>query len=104
IMDHAKIIAFGTPLELLRLADAGATIEFHIDRPLDQQQLQSLAGVNQAKIENHVVFLKSTEPAKTLPALFALASASGVTINNLQMHQATLEDVFLKLTGHTLRD
>lgn len=104
IMDHAKIIAFGTPLELLRLADAGATIEFHVDQPLEAERLRKLDGVTEAKAEDHVVFLKSAEPAKTLPALFVVAKELGVTINNLQMHQATLEDVFLKLTGHTLRD
>ncbi len=104
IMDHAKIIALDTPLNLLQLADTGATIEFHLDRPLDVDRLKTLPGVDEAKAEDHVIHLKSKIPATTLPALFTFAQTTGVTINNLQLHQATLEDVFLKLTGRMLRD
>jgi len=104
IMDHAKIIALDTPLGLIGLADTGATIEFHIDKPMDQGQLKALPGVDDAKAEDHVIRLKSKVPATTLPALFTLAQTSGVAINNLQMQQATLEDVFLKLTGPSLRE
>lgn len=104
IMDHAKIIALDTPLNLLKLADTGATIEFHIDKPMDIAGLKQLSGVDEAKAEDHVIFLKSKVPAETLPVLFTFAKEAGVVINNLQMHQPTLEDVFLKLTGRTLRD
>lgn len=104
IMDHAKIIALDTPLNLLKLADSGATIEFHVDQHLNIEGLKGLPRVDEAKAEDHVVFLKTKVPAETLPALFTLAKSAGVTIQNLQMHQPTLEDVFLKLTGRTLRD
>lgn len=104
IMDHAKIIALDTPLGLLRMADTGATIEFHVDKPLDVSGLEKLANVDEAKAQDHVIFLKTKVPAETLPALFTFAKQAGVAINNLQMHQPTLEDVFLKLTGRTLRD
>lgn len=104
IMDHAKIIALDTPLNLLQMADTDATIEFHIDKPMDVSALKQLSGVDEAKAEDHVIFLKSKVPAEALPALFTFAKQTGVTIKNLQMHQATLEDVFLKLTGHALRE
>lgn len=104
IMDHAKIIALDTPVGLIRLADAGATIEFHIDRPMDVGDLKQLTGVDDAKAEDHVIMLRTKVPAMTLPSLFTHAQAKGVTIQNMQMHQATLEDVFLKLTGRSLRE
>lgn len=104
IMDHAKIIALDTPLNLLQMADGGAMIEFHVDHHLDMSKVSALPGVATAKAEDHVVMIKSSVPATTLPALFTLAAESKVTMNNLQMHQPTLEDVFLKLTGRTLRD
>lgn len=104
IMDNAKIIALDTPLKLLEMADTGATIQFHVDTPLDPAGLMKLAHVDEAKAEDHVIMMKTKVPAETLPPLFAYAKQAGVTINNLQMHQPTLEDVFLKLTGHALRD
>ena len=104
IMDHAKIIALDTPLNLLKLADGGATIEFHINKPIDVACLKGLPGVDDAKSEDHVVFLKSKVPALALPAVFTFAQQAGVTIQNLQMQQPTLEDVFLKLTGRRLRE
>ncbi len=103
IMDRAKIIALDRPVGLIRMADAGATIEFHVDRPADLPALQKLTGVDQAKSEDHTIMIRTKVPAITLPALFAFGQDRGLTIQNLQMHQATLEDVFLKLTGHRLR-
>lgn len=104
IMDHAKIIALDTPLNLLQMADTGATVEFHVDKHMDVEGLRRLPTVDEAKAEDHVVVLKTKTPAEALPALFTFAKSAGVAINNLQMHQPTLEDVFLKLTGRTLRD
>ena len=104
IMDHAKIIALDTPVGLIRMADTGATIEFHVDRPADVNALKRLTGVEEAKAEDHVIKLVTKVPATTLPALFTYAQGVNLTIKNMQMHQATLEDVFLKLTGRTLRE
>lgn len=104
IMDHAKIIAFDTPLNLLQLADTAATIEFHIDKPLDVAGLKGVRAVEEVKSEDHVMMIKSKDPSTALPGIFSYAHSHGVRINNLQMHQPTLEDVFLKLTGRTLRD
>lgn len=104
IMDHAKIIALDTPANLIHLADSGATIEFHVDRPVAIDQVKHLAGVDEAKSEDHTLFLRTKVPAVTLPALFAFSQASNLVIQNMQLHQTTLEDVFLKLTGHSLRE
>jgi ABC-2 type transport system ATP-binding protein len=104
IMDHAKIIALGTPRELMRQSDAGTTIEFHVDQHCDQEHYAKLAAVTRAEYEDHTVRLLTTDPEQTLPALFAHETACGVKISSLQLHQATLEDVFLKLTGHGLRE
>lgn len=104
IMDHAKIIALDKPSGLIHLADTGATIEFHVDRPVDVAALQQLTGVDEAKSEDHTIMLRTKNPAATLPSLFTYVQAQGVAIQNMQMHQATLEDVFLKLTGRKLRE
>jgi ABC-2 type transport system ATP-binding protein len=104
IMDHAKIVALGTPLELMRSSEVGSTIEFHVDKHCDPAHYQSLPGVSRAEYEDHMVKLLTNDPEKTLPALFEHETKCGVKIFNLQLRQATLEDVFLKLTGHGLRE
>ena len=66
--------------------------------------MKALPGVDEAKAEDHTIHLKTKVPATTLPALFTFAQANDFTVQNMQMHQATLEDVFIKLTGRQLRD
>ncbi|MBI4090004.1 MAG: ABC transporter ATP-binding protein [Candidatus Kerfeldbacteria bacterium] len=104
IMDHAKIVALDTPLGLIRQADVGSTVEFHVDRQPDLDALKQLPGVEQAVSENHAIRIITKQPEQTLPALFEFKAKAGLAVTNVQMHQATLEDVFLKLTGHLLRE
>jgi ABC-2 type transport system ATP-binding protein len=104
IMDHAKIVALDTTPNLLKLADAQSTLEFHLDHPQPADRFRSLPGVDEAVAEDHGMRLTTKHADKTLPALFQLQAGGGFTIFNLQLHQPTLEDVFLKLTGRTLRE
>ncbi|MDP2789902.1 MAG: ABC transporter ATP-binding protein [bacterium] len=104
IMDNAKIIALDTPTGLLKLADVGTTIECHTDQPAPVAELQKLPGVQQATAENHGFTLKTRQPEVALPALFTFAQQQSIILHDVQVHQATLEDVFLKLTGRKLRE
>lgn len=104
IMDHAKIVALDTPLQLLKSTGVGSTIDFHCDRDLDVEPFQGLPGVTSVVKEDHGMHLITSNAEQALPALFQLEARSGFSIFNLQLKQATLEDVFLKLTGHGLRE
>lgn len=104
IMDHAKVIALDTPLGLLKHGVLGSTIEFHVDGKCPIEHYQKLPAVMKASDEDHVVRLLSSDPEKTLPALFGHETVCNVKLFNLQLRQATLEDVFLKLTGRSLRE
>lgn len=104
IMDHAKIIALDTPIGLLKLADVATTIEVHLDHEPDVETMKSLPSALSAVAEDHAARIMTSAPELTLPALFTTAKEKGWRIANVQMHQATLEDVFLKLTGRSLRD
>jgi len=104
IMDHAKIIALDTPAGLLKLADVGTTIEMHVDRQPDLEAVRALPGVDQAVAEDHAIRITTKVPEKVVPAVFAYKAKSGINVTDIQMHQATLEDVFLKLTGRSLRE
>ncbi len=104
IMDHAKIVALDTPMDLLKNSDVGSTIEFRVDKSCDVSHLEQLPGVLKASSEDHGYQLLTKDPEKTLPALFAHEVACGFKIFDLQLRQVTLEDVFLKLTGRSLRE
>lgn len=104
IMDNAKIIALDTPTGLLKLADVGTTIEGHTDQPAPIEELKKLPGVTQASAEPHGFSVKTQQPEVTLPALFPFAQLKGIALHDVKVHQATLEDVFLKLTGRKLRE
>jgi ABC-2 type transport system ATP-binding protein len=104
IMDHAKIIALDTPKNLLKSSGVGSSIEFDAELSLEIDRLKSLRGVTNVSKAEHRFTLLTTDPELTLPDLFALEHEMNFTPHNLQLRQATLEDVFLKFTGRTLRD
>ncbi len=104
IMDNAKIIALDTPFGLLKLADVGTTIECHVDQLVQAENLKVLPNVTESVVHDHAFTLKTRQPELTLPALFTYAQQHGIVLHDVQVHQATLEDVFLKLTGRKLRE
>ncbi len=104
IMDHAKIVALDTPANLLKNSGVGSTIVFNVDHPCSLDQLKALPGVLEAASEDHRYHLITADPELTLPALFKLETESHFKLFNLRLEQATLEDVFLKMTGRTLRE
>lgn len=104
IMDQAKIVALDTTPNLIKSTDAGSQITFHTNQPWERGALQALPGVQAVEFEDHAYRLVSNDVEQTMPALYALAHARGGSIFHLQLKQATLEDVFLKLTGHSLRE
>ncbi len=104
IMDHAKIIALDTPHNLLKLADVGTTVQCNVDKPLAGEALRQLSQATDVEVMDHMFSFKTKQPESALPALFTLAQQQGVALHDVQVHQATLEDVFLKLTGRKLRE
>jgi len=108
IMDHGKLIALDTPTALIASLGAEDIVEVLADRELSQARLDALPGVSSAKSEAREggvrVRLSVVDISQTLPALLALAAASGTRLDGLVTHRATLEDVFVHHTGRALRD
>ena len=106
IMDQGRIVAEGAPRELVRgLAQGIVEVEF-ADQPGDElaERLQSLATVMRLEEGGRVINLEAPTPEELLPMLFEAARSSGQAIRNLRLLEPGLEAVFLKLTGHHLRD
>jgi ABC-2 type transport system ATP-binding protein len=103
ILDHGKIIELGRPAELIGRYFEATAIEFVDPGYLFNEGLDSLVGIQQVLRENGYVTLYSTNVSHTLTELYNLSSQQAVELNDMTIRQATLEDVFLKLTGRRIR-
>jgi ABC-2 type transport system ATP-binding protein len=104
VMDHAKIVMMDTTENLLKLPGLHTSVVFQTEIPVPHERLQALPGVTEVHNGKSSYRLITADPEKTLTSLFSLAHAINFKILDLQLKQPTLEDVFLKLTGHALRD
>jgi ABC-2 type transport system ATP-binding protein len=106
IMDHGKIIALGSPRELVASIGVEHVVEFSADgvQQLDVTELRGIEGVRDARVDNGVVRMQVTALHRAVPALLAELVRLGVRLTELRTHSATLEDVFVTLTGRHLRD
>jgi ABC-2 type transport system ATP-binding protein len=104
IMDHGRMIALGTPRELVESLGADQIIEFTTKQELQESQLKVLPGVRGFHSRNGGFSLTVSEIGLALPALLSELSRQRAELITLTTHQATLEDVFVSLTGRMLRD
>jgi ABC-2 type transport system ATP-binding protein len=106
VMDHGKVIALGTPRELVASLGVEHVVEFSGggDRPLDEAALRRIEGVRSVRFENGAVLMQVTKLHRAVPALLDVLNRDGIPLTELRTHSATLEDVFVVLTGRHLRD
>ena len=105
IMDHGKVIALGTPRELIASIGAGHVVRLSSDgRTLDATAFSALECVAAARTEDGAVEAQVEHLHDALPALLNELERQGQPLTELRVHSATLEDVFVALTGRRLRD
>ncbi|HKP77110.1 MAG TPA: ABC transporter ATP-binding protein [Longimicrobiaceae bacterium] len=104
ILDHGEVIAQGTPAELIRGLGGEHVIEFAATAPVDEARLKAIPGATQVVRRDEATLLTVHDLARAIPPLLAEIAAAGGELTTLNTHQATLEDVFLSLTGRALRD
>ena len=104
IMDHGKVIALGTPAELIESLGADQIIEFSVTNPLADAALKGLPAVNHLHKRGETYALTVSEIGVAMPALLTEIRQQQSELVTLTTHQATLEDVFVSLTGRMLRD
>ncbi|MEW6228263.1 MAG: ABC transporter ATP-binding protein [Bacillota bacterium] len=104
VVDHGKVIAFGSPSELVSEHFQEQAIEFSNSISDDLEKFERLPGVTRARFHENKATLYTRDVPGTMAALMQLASGGGVHIEDVIVRRATLEDVFLKLTGRRIRE
>ena len=104
IMDHGKVIAAGTPRELIASIGAEHVVEFSGEKAVETAAMRRMEGVRDVHSENGSVLMHVTELHRAVPALLDELARQGVPLTELRTHSASLEDVFVALTGRHLRD
>ena len=104
IVDHGKRIALGTPRELIARLDAPHIIEFVSSPALDESEFAGIPGFHGATKRGDRWQLRVDSLAESVPRLLALVDERGAKLDTLSTHAATLEDLFVTLTGRELRD
>ena len=106
VIDRGKVIALGTPAELVASIGGQQVIEVAFENgvALEDGDLGRLPGVRRVARAGGGLSLAVDRLHETLPALLALAQERRAQLSRLATHHATLEDVFVTLTGRQLRE
>ena len=117
VVDHGKVIALGSPADLIARLGGEHVIEFAVNGTppggtdgtaghggLSESVLGALPAVSGVRFESNAVALTVTEPHVAIPALLARLQSGSLELAKLTTRHASLEDVFVTLTGRHLRD
>ncbi len=107
IVDRGRLLSLGTPAALIASLGAEHVVEFELDpaatAALSDAELSALPGVEKlARGDGGAIRLTVREVHRSVPPLLALLAARGLETRRLTTHHATLEDVFLAMTGRSL--
>jgi ABC-2 type transport system ATP-binding protein len=131
IMDHGHVIALGTPKELIATVGGEDIVEFAVSRKanagphsapethttvaqednvegaqgvVDAEAMKAIPGVRSHRVHAALHQLSVSELHTTVPRIFAVLEKQELHLSEFRTHSATLEDVFVRLTGRNLRD
>ena len=106
IVDHGRIIALGSPRELIARLGGEHVVEFSVQSSaamqLPVESWSGLPAVTGCRCENGVIHLAVTEPHVVLPALLQRLAAHHWHLTSLTTRHASLDDVFISLTGRPI--
>jgi ABC-2 type transport system ATP-binding protein len=107
VVDHGRVIALGTPTELIAQLGGENIIDFSLEQnspPFDEAELGRLPSVRSARLAGGSYSLAVEQPHVALPALLAMLQSKSAPLASLTTRHATLEDVFVSLTGRHLEE
>jgi ABC-2 type transport system ATP-binding protein len=107
IVDQGQIIAEGSPADLIERLGGHHVVEFAVSRGTDGAALdtwRALPSVESVREDDGMIALNVKEPHLAIPALLEALGKRGSDLQHLTTRQASLEDVFVRLTGRHLRE
>jgi ABC-2 type transport system ATP-binding protein len=107
IVDHGKLVALGTPMELKHSVPGANVVEIHLDSDSAEwkQRLESLEGVTSVQAESAGFYrVLTSSGSRTTMQLVEMAASLGESISSLSVQNTSLDDVFVHYTGRQLRD
>jgi ABC-2 type transport system ATP-binding protein len=105
VIDHGKIVAEGTPDELKRrIAGDVITLSVHDAADTAKSVIHSHGGVREVSVSGRTLRLTVEHGEQALPGLLRSLDAAGITLDTIQLARPSLDDVFLTVTGRSLRD
>jgi ABC-2 type transport system ATP-binding protein len=113
IMDHGRVIALGTPQQLIETVGGEDIVEFAVSAKdgtglpealLRPERLTAIPGVQSHRVDEELHQLSVSELHTAVPHIITALEEQGLHLSEFRTHSATLEDVFVRLTGRKLRD
>jgi ABC-2 type transport system ATP-binding protein len=106
VMDHGKVIALGSPGELIAGLGGEHIVEFALTNGKNflESDAAKLPSVKEVRADMNGIALTVAEPHIAIPALLKYLQSQDLTLARLSTRHASLEDVFVSLTGRHLRD
>ncbi|MCK6255622.1 ABC transporter ATP-binding protein [Fictibacillus sp. KIGAM418] len=104
IMDQGQLIALDTPENLVKNLQSDSAVEFRLTEDAPILDLKEIEGVKQTGSHKDVQVLYTDNLQQTLTSLIQTASEKDLKLTDLQTRTATLEDVFIHMTGRSLRE
>jgi len=104
IVDHGTVLALGTPRELIARLHAANVVELTTEPKVPAEALRSLPGVSDVRASGEGWTIPVASLAESVPVLLAAVEGRGASLVTLATHTATLEDLFVFLTGRHLRE
>lgn len=104
IIDHGRIIALDEPDRLVEQHIKESALEFDASVFSQDERILELKGVTRVVKSEEQITLYTEDITSTIAELFQLSETLNVSVENLKVRQPTLEDVFLKLTGRSIRE
>ena len=107
IVDHGRIIALGAPTELIATIGGAHIVEVNIDgiaAAISAEEIRALPTVESHTLTEDQLVMNVVAPHLLVPGLVGLLAGKGMSMDGLATRHASLEDVFMKLTGRHLRD
>jgi ABC-2 type transport system ATP-binding protein len=104
IIDHGRIVATGTPQELMARSTAVQSVSIATAQPIGRGELERLPGVQDVTQDGTRAQFTTTNVTRTIAGLMQSLEATRIELVELHVRKASLEDVFIELTGAALRD